>query len=231
MNGGARMIPDLAVVIVAGGSARRFGSDKLMVNFGGLPLFLHSVKEFLPVAAPGSLVVVHPAGRKEEFAWQAELFLPGSGIVWAAGGACRSASVRSGLAQIPLENGIVAVHDAARPLASASLLEKLVAAARRCGGAIPGKPVTDTLKRCDESGRIAETVSRAGLWRVETPQVFDLAKLRAAYAQNPDADFTDDAAVYAAAGFPCSVIHNRADNLKITYPADVALLERCPREA
>ena len=87
------MIPDLAVVIVAGGSARRFGSDKLMVNFGGLPLFLHSVKEFLPVAAPGSLVVVHPAGRKEEFAWQAELFLPGSGIVWAAGGACRSASV------------------------------------------------------------------------------------------------------------------------------------------
>ena len=73
------MYEDLGVVIVAGGSARRFGGDKLLCELDGMPLFLHSVKEFLPVAAPGSLVVVHPAGRKEEFARQAELFLPGSG--------------------------------------------------------------------------------------------------------------------------------------------------------
>lgn len=224
------MIPDLAVVIVAGGSARRFGGDKLLLELDGLPAFLHSVREFLPVAAPGCLVVVHPKDRRRELEETAERFLPGSGIVWAEGGAFRSASVRSGLDAVPLGNGIVAIHDAARPLASAALLERLVAEARYRGGAIPGKPVTDTLKRCDESGMIGETVPRAGLWRVETPQVFDLARLRCAYAQNPDADFTDDAGIYAAAGFPCSVLHNGEDNTKITYPADVARLERQFRE-
>ena len=225
------MIPDLAVVIVAGGSARRFGGDKLMIELDGLPVFLHSVRAFLSVAAPGCLVVVHPSGRGEEFQEKAERFLPGARIVWAEGGSCRSASVRSGLAQIPLEAGIVAVHDAARPLASATLLERLVAETRRCGGAIPGKPVTDTLKRCGDSGLIEETVSRARLWRVETPQVFDLNNLRNSYARDPEADFTDDAGIYAAAGFPCSVAPNGEENLKITYPADVALLERRMREA
>lgn len=225
------MIPDLAVIIVAGGSARRFGGDKLMIELGGLPVFLHSVQKFLPVAAPGCLVVVHPAGRGGEFQAVAERFLPDAGIVWAEGGACRSASVRSGLARIPLEDGIVAVHDAARPLASAALLKRLVAEARRCGGAVPGKPVTDTLKRCGDSGLIEETVPRAGLWRVETPQVFGLANLRKAYERDPEADFTDDAGVYSMAGFGCAVILNEEENLKITYPADVALLERQVCEA
>lgn len=226
-----KMIPDLAVIIVAGGSALRFGGDKLMVELGGLPVFLHSVREFLPVAAPGSLVVVHPAGRGGEFRAVAERYLPGVGIVWAEGGACRSASVRSGLARIPLAAGIVAVHDAARPLASAGLLVRLVAEARRNGGAIPGKPVTDTLKRCGETGLIEETIPRSGLWRVETPQVFDLEKLRAAYERAPEADLTDDACVYSMAGFGCAVVLNEQENLKITYPADIALLKRRECEA
>ena len=202
-----------------------------MIESGGLPVFLHSVREFLPVAAPGCLVVVHPAGRGEEFRAKAERFLPEAAIVWAEGGAYRSASVRAGLARIPLKDGIVAVHDAARPLATAALLERLVVEARRCGGALPGKPVTDTLKRCDESGMIEETVSRARLWRVETPQVFDLVKLRAAYERAGEAEFTDDAGVFSGAGFPCSVIPNEAENLKITYPGDIVLLERQLREA
>jgi len=221
------MAADLAVVIVAGGSARRFGGgNKLLLELAGLPLFLHSVKTFLPLTAPGCLVVVHPADAGAEFRAAAERFLPEAPIIWTAGGVCRCASVRAGLAALPLERGIVAVHDAARPLASAALLEALVEEARRTGGAIPGKPVADTLKRSDASGLIAGTVDRSGLWRVETPQVFDLALLRAAYARFPEGDFTDDAGVMAAAGYACRIVHNPDDNLKITYPGDLELLAR-----
>ena len=130
-----------------------------------------------------------------------------------------------------MTRGVVAVHDAARPLASAALLETLADEARRTGGAIPGKPVTDTLKRSDASGLVAETVDRTGLWRVETPQVFDLALLRAAYARFPDCDFTDDAGVMAAAGDPCRILLNPDDNLKITYPGDLELLAARVAEA
>ena len=158
----------------------------MLLELDGLPLFLHCVRRFLPAAAPGCLVVVHPRGGGDEFRLAAERFLPDAPIVWTAGGAFRCASVQAGLAAIPLREGIVAIHDAARPLASVSLLETLAEEARRSGGAIPGKPVTDTLKRSDGGGMIAGTVSREGLWRVETPQVFDLSRLRAAYAANPE---------------------------------------------
>ena len=82
---------DLAVVIVAGGSARRFGGNKLLLELDGLPLFLHCVRRFLPAAAPGCLVVVHPRGGGDEFRLAAERFLPDAPIVWTAGGAFRCA--------------------------------------------------------------------------------------------------------------------------------------------
>ncbi len=222
---------DLAVVIVAGGSARRFGDNKLLLELDGLPLFLHSVKNFLPLAAPGCLVVVHPQDGGEPFRAAAARCLPEAPIVWAAGGAFRCASVCAGLNAIPLTRGVVAIHDAARPLASAALLEALAEEARHTDGAIPGKPVTDTLKRSDEFGLVAETVERAGLWRVETPQVFQLERLRAAYARFPEQDFTDDAGVMAAAGFSCRILHHPDENLKITYPGDLDALERRISEA
>ncbi|MDR0931562.1 MAG: 2-C-methyl-D-erythritol 4-phosphate cytidylyltransferase [Victivallales bacterium] len=224
------MIPDLSIVIVAGGSGRRFGGDKLLFELDGLPVFLHSVKRFLPLAVPGKLTVVYPKGRGEEFTKCAEHFLPGEKIVWVEGGAIRTDSVRNGLEAIEPKTGIVAIHDAARPLASVDLLERLVAETRRCGGAIPGKIVTDTLKRCKESNLIEETVSRTGLWRVETPQVFHLAQLYRAYRQNPGADFSDDAGIYTYAGFTCAVLDNPDDNTKITYFNDIAKVEKQLRE-
>ena len=223
------MIPDLAVVIVAGGSARRFGGDKLMVNFGGLPLFLHSVKEFLPVAAPGSLVVVHPAGRKEEFARQAELFLPGSGIVWAAGGACRSASVRSGLDATPRDLPLVAVHDAARPLIEVGQIEECVAAVRAdesLAGAILAARSVDTLKLV-EGTTIVATPDRSFYWAAQTPQVFRRRVLLAAHkaAAHEDYQGTDDASLVERLGGKVRVVESTRDNIKITLPEDLALAE------
>jgi len=219
---------DFAVVIAAGGASRRFGTgNKLLCDVQGKPLFLHCLGPFLRMAAPGCLVIVYPRGEETLFRNAAKPFLPETaGVVWVAGGACRSASVRAGLDAIPLKRGIVAVHDAARPLASKELLAKLIEEARRTGGAIPGKPVIDTLKRSGESGLVIETVDRSDMWQVETPQVFDLARLRAAYARFPDEDFSDDAGAMAAAGGACRIVNNPELNFKVTYPEDLERLRR-----
>ena len=100
-----------------------------------------------------------------------------------------------------------------------------LAVARRCGGAIPGKPVTDTVKRAGADGAVAGTVEREGLWRVETPQVFDLVRLRQAYSSHPDAETTDDAGMMELAGYSCRMVHNPRENRKITYPGDLSLLK------
>ena len=219
------MYEDLGVVIVAGGSARRFGGDKLLCELDGMPLFLHSVRAFAPLAAPGCLVVVAPAAGVEHYRELCRRFLPEVEAVFAAGGETRPRSVRSGLDALRLERGFVAVHDAARPLADGPLLEELLAVARRCGGAIPGKPVTDPLKRAGADGAVAGTVEREGLWRVETPQVFDLVRLRQAYSSHPDAETTDDAGMMELAGYSCRMVHNPRENRKITYPGDLSLLK------
>lgn len=220
------MLDDTGMVIVAGGSARRFGGgNKLLIELAGMPLFLHTVRRFLPELA-GRIVVVVPRAERETFRSAADRFLPGQRLIWAEGGAVRSESVKNGLAALPDGVTIAAIHDAARPLANLALLEKLVEKVRTTGGAIPGKPVTDTLKRTDSAGLICETVNRSGLWRVETPQVFRRAALEEAYRRAGDQEFTDDAGVMEAAGFPVAMVHNEAENLKLTYAGETELLAR-----
>ena len=141
------------------------------------------------------------------------------------GGSSRTESARNGLAAVTLSEGFVAIHDAARPLADCSLLDTLVTAAKKYDGAIPGKPVTDTIKRCSSDGVIGETVEREPLWRVETPQVFEVQKLREAYRMLRDESPTDDAAVMEKAGFSVVVCRNPGANLKLTYPEELKLLE------
>lgn len=219
--------PDLGMVIVAGGGSRRYGSgNKLLENLDGIPLFLHSVRQFSPCCAAGGLVLVTPEAEQECFADWLRRDLPGRAVKLVTGGAVRSESVRNGLNALPPGLSLVAVHDAARPLATPALLARCVEAARRCGGAVPGRPVVDTLKAVDESGHVVETVDRGRLRRVETPQVFQFELLREAWRRAGEAgmEFTDDAAVMEFAGFPVEVVTHASDNLKITYPEDLAYL-------
>ncbi len=221
------MYSDLGIVIAAGGSARRFGGgNKLLLELAGVPLFLHSVRRFLPLVKPGFLVVVVPAADRARFLAAADRFGAAARIRWVEGGATRSASVEAGLAALPPEAAFVAIHDAARPLADAELLDRLLPRAREVGGAVPGKPVTDTLKRTAPDGVVIATVDRDCLWRVETPQVFELEKLRRAYLLAAGREFSDDAGVMEAAGFATAVVENPSDNTKLTFRRDVARLER-----
>jgi len=122
---------------------------------------------------------------------------------------------------------LVAVHDACRCCASDQLVADVIAKAAETGAAIPAAPVTATIKQVKD-GRIVKTVDRAGLFEAQTPQVFDVALLRKAYANLPNVDksvVTDDAFLVEAIGHPVAIVESDSSNLKITRPSDLALAE------
>jgi 2-C-methyl-D-erythritol 4-phosphate cytidylyltransferase len=164
------------------------------------------------VVSDGVVLVVAP-----DFVDDAE---PLADIV-VAGGEHRSDSVRRGLAAIPDDCDIVVVHDGARPLASAALFEAVIEAVLAgADAAIPGLPVTDTIKRIDE-GRVVGTLDRADLVAVQTPQAFRADILRDAHVGDPQA--TDDAALVEDVGGLIVVVPGDPGNLKITTPGDLDL--------
>ncbi|MCI5778502.1 MAG: 2-C-methyl-D-erythritol 4-phosphate cytidylyltransferase [Lentisphaeria bacterium] len=222
------MIPDLGVIVAAGGSSQRYGTrDKLTEKLGDLPVFLHCVRHFAPLVAPGCLIMAVRPSALAEYAALTEKFLPEADVTFVPGGGSRAASVRNALAALSLTTGIVAVHDAARPLATAELLARLVARARGSGGAIAASPVVDSLKLADAAGRFIERpVERERMFQAETPQVFDLANFRAAYRQLGDAAPSDDAEIMRRAGFQVELVLSEQWNFKLTSPEDLAKLRR-----
>lgn len=195
---------------MAGGVGRRFGSAKQFVTLGGQLVVQRAVQTALDSC--DGVVVVLPG----DAAWDG----PGAVSV-TTGGATRSESVRRGLARVPADAGIVVVHDAARPLASAELFAAVIAAVRAgADAAVPGLAVADTLKRV-EAGVVVATVERGGLVAVQTPQAFRAAILRAAHGAGGQA--SDDAGLVEAAGGRVAVVPGEATNFKLTAPGDVAL--------
>jgi 2-C-methyl-D-erythritol 4-phosphate cytidylyltransferase len=198
----------VGAVIVAAGRGERFGAPKQFLLLNGVRLVDYAVTACREFA--DHTVVVLPPGA----VWQGA---PVHAAV--AGGDQRSDSVRAGLAALPATVEIVIVHDAARPLASPDLFRTVIDAVR--GGAdaaVPGIPVSDTLKRV-EGMRVVETVPRESLVAVQTPQAFRAAALRAAHASGGDA--TDDAALVEAAGGCVVVVAGDADNVKLTTTQDL----------
>jgi len=206
------------VIIVAAGQGNRFGRHKQFELLNGRPVHEWSVDAARAVA--DGVVLVVPADRVRDRALAAGV----DEVV--AGGATRAASVRAGLAAVPESAEIVLVHDAARPLASASLFRAVVrAVAGGADGAIPALPLVDTVKKVD--GSVVElTLDRDQLVRVQTPQAFRAEWLRRAHSAGADA--TDDAALVEAIGGRVVVVPGEDDNLKITSEGDLVMAEaRC----
>lgn len=210
-----------SAVIVAAGGARRMGFDKLLAELGGEPVLVHAVRAFLACPEIGEIIVVTDESRAAvlERAGLRDLRV-------VPGGSERHLSVWNGLQ--PCSGNFVAVHDGARPLVTPDMISRCLAVAAVHGAAALAKPVTDTLKRADASGRVTESVSRDGVWAMETPQAFRRADLLAAYRQIIDRGeiVTDEVSALQAAGFPVHLVENPMPNLKITFPADLKLAEQ-----
>ena len=198
-------------VVVAAGTGVRFGTLKQYEHLGGRRV-LDWALERTRAVTDGVVLVVPPerAGESE----------PGVDAV-VAGSDTRAGSVRAGLAAVPHDAEVVVVHDAARPLASVELFQRVVDRVRAgADGAIPGVPLADTVKVVDD-GTVIETLERARLVAVQTPQAFAAATLRRAH--EGDAEGTDDAALVEAIGGRVVVVPGEEANAKITTQHDLVV--------
>jgi 2-C-methyl-D-erythritol 4-phosphate cytidylyltransferase/2-C-methyl-D-erythritol 2,4-cyclodiphosphate synthase len=216
---------DADVVVVAAGASQRFGSDKLWAPIAGRPLLAWTIDRLAASALVNDIVVVTAADRVDAVR-SAEWLGPKVGNV-VAGGGRRQESVAAGVDALgggaDREDRVVLVHDGARPLVSADLIERVVDATVRVGAAIPVVPVVETLKRID-GDRIAGTVDRESVAAAQTPQGIRLGILRDAWARFPPdgpETFTDEAALLEACTIPVHVVPGEPDNLKVTVPADL----------
>jgi 2-C-methyl-D-erythritol 4-phosphate cytidylyltransferase/2-C-methyl-D-erythritol 2,4-cyclodiphosphate synthase len=216
----------VAAVIVAAGRGERAGSGppKQYRLLGGEPVLRRSLRLFAAHTAVDAVQPVidpsHAAAYRAASAGLDKLSPP------VAGGATRQASVRAGLAAIEsIAPDIVLVHDGARPLASAALVDRALAAVKLTGAAVPALPVADTIKRVDAAGRISETLERASLRTAQTPQAFLFKPLLAAHqraAAESRNDFPDDASIAEWAGLQVSTFPGEPGNLKLTDAEDFA---------
>ncbi|NLG83344.1 MAG: 2-C-methyl-D-erythritol 4-phosphate cytidylyltransferase [Firmicutes bacterium] len=227
----------LAAVIPAAGSGSRLGAgmSKGLVPLAGRPLLWWAVTSLFTAE---NLVVLVVAAREEEretIRRVLEESLPRPlPVAVVPGGAERTDSVRHGLEWLAAWEGwwpgirhLVAIHDAARPFLPRELWERLLTTALEEGAAVPGLPIVETVKRVDAEGKIAATVDRQGLWRVQTPQIFGFEDLLAAYRRAAELGLTatDDAQIYEWTGRPVRVIPGVWKNIKITTREDLALAE------
>ena len=221
-------VRDVGVVIVAAGAGTRTGSTELKQFrwVAGKPMLLHSVQRFMERPDVAIVVAVLPrshAGDPPPWLFQCDV----DRLLVSVGGRERGDSVLNGLRDMPPEVKVVLIHDAARPLADADTIERVIAEARRGNGAVAALPVTDTLKEVDANGRIVRTVDRAALWRAQTPQGFPRDMIERAYveAKRAGVSGTDDAALCERLDLPVVVVRGSELAMKVTEEADFARLE------
>ena len=207
-------------VIVAAGSGERLGAGgpKALVEVAGRPLYEWSLVACEDAHRIGPIVIAVPPGEADSFdSGRANLV---------EGGPNRSDSVANALEAV--ETDLVAVHDAARPLAVPELFDaavSLLAGSPELDGVIAASPVSDTVKLVDAEGLVVETVDRSTLRLAETPQVFRTEALRAALLAGDPAAATDDASLVEANGGRIGVVEHPLPNPTLTYPGDTEVLE------
>ena len=210
-----------SAIVVAAGAGSRAGGNKQWRSLGGKPVLRWSVEALLEAGA--DVVVVTAPGAGDQ-AVEALAGLTGWRTV--DGGETRADSVRNGLSALTgSADQVVMIHDAARPMLSRAVIDRLLTALQTADGAMPALPVADTLKR-GADGAITETVDRVDLWRAQTPQAFRLDRLLAAWSRWPRDEIpTDDASVVECDGGRVALVEGEARLMKLTFPEDFQMAE------
>lgn len=210
-------------IIVAGGSGNRMQQTlpKQFILLDGKPILMHTIEAFAQCSLrPEIYLVLSP---QQQSYWQSlcetQQFTIPHRIV--NGGEQRFHSVKNGLDLIE-GPGIVAIHDAVRPLVSAKLITQAFQVAEQKGNAVAGIAPTDSVRKI-LSAEKTEALNRDDLVLIQTPQTFDADILRKAYEQPYTPFFTDDASVVESAGYPIHIIDGERENIKITYPLDLEI--------
>lgn len=213
------------VIIVAAGIGKRMRSDlpKQFLDLNGKPVMVHTIEKFYRFDPLLEIIVVL---HNDYLSFWKELcdkinFQIPHRIV--SGGEQRFHSVKNAIDSISTETGIVAIHDAVRPLVSLRTIEHCFATAREKSTAIPVIMVSDSMREMHDGKSVATDRNRFRI--VQTPQCFELGILREAYASNYNSQFTDDASVVESTGEIIHLVEGNRENIKITSPEDLRMAE------
>ncbi len=212
------------VIIVAGGTGKRMQADipKQFSELKSKPILMHTIEVFVNYDRHINIIVVLPENQMK--VWKQMCKEHNFNIVHqtVAGGVTRFDSVKNGLELAP-DEGLVAVHDGVRPLVNVQTIRRCFEKAERTGAAIPVVDIVESIRKVD--GNDNEAVNRNLYKAVQTPQVFDVQILKAAYRQDYVPTFTDDASVVEAFGHKISIVEGNKENIKITTPFDLEIGE------
>ncbi len=219
----------VTVIIAAGGSGTRFsksGTPKQYLKISGKPVILHSLQVFQNSKLINEIII---SANKEYFNFLHDLSLKNKITKLTKlveGGKTRFESVRNAFNQIEnSENGLVIIHDAARPNIDIYFIDRLVMEIGKHDGIIPGEKISETVKHV-KNGIITGTVDRENLYAVQTPQVFKYKVLKASYMKcGQKNDFTDEAALVEYAGYKVKLTGGKKDNVKITASEDIQVIK------
>lgn len=215
------------VIIPAAGQGKRMGAgrNKLLLSLSGTPVLLHTLKVFeQDEQCDGIILAVHP-DDKALFQELLKRFGINKVIRIVNGGTERQHSIYNALKTVH-SDGIILVHDAARPFIQKEHIHRLTVAAIETGAAIIGVPAKDTMKKID-AGVVSETVERSSLWAVQTPQAFRASILRNAYEKAEEENYvgTDDSSLVERLGYSVTIVEGDYDNIKLTTPEDLYFAE------
>jgi len=215
----------LTAIIVAAGSSKRLGSDKLMAPIAGKKVIRHTIEAFENTKSVTGIVIVARADRVKEFEGlvislnKIEAVIPG--------GEHRHDSVAAGLKSLSAAARYVAVHDGARPLITPTQIEQVFEQARTHAAASLAEPVRDTLKRADGDLIVRESIDRRGVYAMQTPQIFERKLLEQAYQEVVESGkiVTDEVSAVELLGQKVVLVPNPDVNFKITFERDLQLAE------
>lgn len=219
------VVPRVGVAIPAAGMGRRMGGlRKAWLELHGEPLLVHALRPFLADPRTQAVcVALSPDEAAPPPRWLVDL---DSRIQVVAGGATRAASVAQAVAALPPDLDQVLVHDAARPLVTRAVIDRVVERVATGVGAVAGLPAIDTVKLVDADGAIERTPQRDRVWMAQTPQGFPASMLRRALDRleghtNVEAQITDDASLVELLGERVEMVEGDARNFKVTRPDDL----------
>lgn len=216
-------------LIAAGGIGKRFGAErpKQFLYLRGKPVIAWSIEAFQQVPYCEELVIVVPDGWQETVEGIAKEFCRNIGYKIVVGGASRAGSVLNGLKAVRSDVEWVAVHDAARPGIYPQQIEEAILLSREVGASIVAMKAIDTIKIVDNSGLVIKTIPRSDVYLAQTPQVARIADLLRAFSEDEIyfLNATDESSILERIGIPVGIVEGGINNLKITRPEDLKILE------
>ncbi len=209
-------------VIVAGGSGTRMGAElpKQFIELNGIPILMHTLKQFNSFLPQPEIVLVLPKNQFEVWDNLCKIHSFNLKYTLVAGGETRFHSVKNGLNTI-IGEGLVAIHDGVRPFVSSQTIKRCLQAAAKNGNAIPALKPNESVRQ----GTLekSKSVDRNSVWLVQTPQVFNLKTIKECYQTEWSELFTDDASVAEECGIEITLVEGNAENIKITTPLDLVV--------